>query len=79
MICVTVLFDAMMAALLSHTYLMWRRQTKPDWCNMQMTASPDIMPPSSDLYDIMYALSPSSGPPPDVIISSFLSASIQLW
>jgi hypothetical protein len=52
-VCVTVLFDAMMAALLSHTNLIWRRHTSTDRCCIPIAASPAIVPPSSDMYDVM--------------------------
>jgi hypothetical protein len=52
---------------------------RPDRRSVPSTARPDIMPPSSDLYDVIYFPGPSSGPPPASDISSVSVACIQLW
>jgi hypothetical protein len=79
MLCVRSLFDAKIAALLSHINLMLLALIQPDRRRVPSTARPAMIHPSSDLYDVIYIPGPSSGPPPDRSMSSVSVASSQLW
>jgi hypothetical protein len=78
MLCVRSLFDAKIAALLSHINLMRLALIGPDRRRVPSTVRPDIIPPSSDLYDVIYLSGPSYGPPPDRSVSSVSVDSIHL-
>jgi hypothetical protein len=72
-------FDTRIAALLSHINLMRLALITPDRKSVPSTTKSDMMPPSSDLYDIMYLPGPFSGPTPASNISSDSVTIIQLW
>jgi hypothetical protein len=57
-------FHSFTAASLLHTNRTDLMLIRPDRATTHITASPAHMPPSSDLYDVMYNVAPLSGPPP---------------
>jgi hypothetical protein len=51
----------------------------PDLAIVTITAIPAHIPPSSDRYGVIWFGEPSSGPPPEMIISSSYVDTTQLW
>jgi hypothetical protein len=78
-LCVRSLLDAKIAALLSHINLMRLALIRPDRRSVPSTVRPDMITPSSDVYDVIYLPGPSSGTPPDRSMSLVLVARSQLW
>jgi hypothetical protein len=78
MLCVRYLFDVKIAALLSHINLMLLALIRPERRRVPSTARPDMIPPNSDLYDVIYLPGLSSGPHPRSMSSSSVAIS-QLW
>jgi hypothetical protein len=79
MLCVSSIFDARISALLSHINFMRLALIKSDLKSVPIIARPVMMPPSSDMYYVMYLPGPSSVPLPASNISSDSVAIIQLW
>jgi hypothetical protein len=78
-LCVRFLLQYLVDASLSHTSLTDHNLIFPDLASVPIPASPLLMPPSSDLYEVMRSLSLLSGPPPNTSTCSLLVATTQPW
>jgi hypothetical protein len=72
-------FAAVTAYSLSHINLIDCMFMSPERNSVHRTARPATSPPSSDRYDVINDLIPSSGPPPRRRIVSYLVDRTQPW